>query len=81
MDSIERLGNTLPGIKKEWPTLSEFWKANTVGSVCLEVDNCDQIMKLTPESVLSIFAKSDLDTDHELVRNVLFRLKLWGSIK
>jgi len=81
MDSLERLEKNLPGIKREWPTLSEFWKATTVGSISIELDQCDQIMKLTPENVLSIFAKSDLDTDHELVRSVVLRLKLWGSIK
>jgi len=81
MDALERLGNTLPGIKKEWPVLSAFWKETAVGSVSTEVDRCDELMKLTPENVMSIFARSDLDTDHELVRNVIMRLRLWGSIK
>jgi hypothetical protein len=80
MNFLDGLNNDLPGIKKEWPKLSEFWKETLVGTTALQVDACDRLMKLTPESVLSIFAKSELDSEHELVQKVMFRLKLWRSI-
>jgi hypothetical protein len=80
MNFLEGLDNDLPGIKKDWPTLSEFWKETLVGTTALQIDACDRIMKLTPETVLSIFARSELDGEHELVKNVMFRLKLWRSI-
>ena len=80
MNFLEGLKNDLPGIKQEWPTLSEFWKETLVGTTALQVDACDRLMKLTPESVLDIFAKSELDGEHELVQKVMFRLRLWRSI-
>ena len=80
MTFLKGLTDDLPGIKKDWPTLSDFWKETLVGTTALQVDACDRYMKLTKDSVLDIFAKSELDSEHELVQKVLFRLKLWRSI-
>jgi hypothetical protein len=80
MTFLEGLKNDLPVIKEEWSTMSDFWKESLVGTTALQVDACDRYMKLTQESVLEIFAKSELDSEHELVKRVLFRLKLWRSI-
>lgn len=81
MNWIASLAEDLPKLKKDWPTLSDFWKEATIGQISLQVDRCDQVMKLTTESVLGIFSKSNLENDHELTKGVLTRLKLWGSIK
>ena len=80
MDSLVSLNENLPRLKKDWSSMDDFAKELTVGSVCIDIDRCDRIMTLTPESVLQIFAKSELNGEDELVQKVMFRLRLWRSI-
>lgn len=78
---LEECKDSLRKIVPEWDSLSETWKSQTIGSMCIYIHFCDSFTRITQEFVEDIFRENGgWNADHPFTMGVIERLRDWRAI-
>ena len=80
-NGLEECKDSLQKIVPIWDSLSEAWKSQTIGSICIYIHFCDAFTVITQEFVENIFRENGgWKADHPFTMGVVERLREWRVI-